>query len=172
MPQTESKIGVLCVDDNPHVADALRVLLGRSERFEWTGWLPTADEVRQAVRDQCPGIVLIDLDMPGKSPFESIAELAEHYPGCRVVVFSGHVSAALIDRALDAGAWGYASKNDGEEELLALCAVYARGKWCSPRKCGRVTIVCDRLRGQGIRRRARCWGRAPARSRGRCGDAA
>jgi DNA-binding NarL/FixJ family response regulator len=127
MPGTESRISVLCVDDNPHVVDALRLKLSSSLRFEWMGSLPSADDLIQTVARQGPSIVILDLDMPGKSPLAVVAELAQICPDIRVVVFSGHVREELVRHALEAGVWGYASKNDGEEELVKLLIEVAGG---------------------------------------------
>ncbi len=113
------KPGVLCVDDNPAVTDALRVKLGRSNEFEWRGSLHSADDLLDRCERERPAIVLLDVDMPGKDPFEALAELTARAPDIIVLIFTGHVRKDLIERALDCGAWGYVSKNDGEDELLA-----------------------------------------------------
>jgi DNA-binding NarL/FixJ family response regulator len=128
MPATNKPISILCVDDNEHVADALRLKFTASGGFQWRGWLPDAGQlVSTALRDP-PSIVLLDLDMPGADPFDALADLAARCPQCRVIIFSGHVRRELIDRALDAGAWGYVSKNDGEEALLAAVLLVASGE--------------------------------------------
>lgn len=119
---------VLCVDDNPHVAEALRVKLARSLDMRWQGWLSSADALVVTAERQCPTIVLLDVDMPGKDPFVALGELVERCPAVKVVVFSGHVRQELIDRALEAGAWGYVSKNDGEDELLRVIRAVADGE--------------------------------------------
>ncbi|MBY0262531.1 MAG: hypothetical protein K2Q20_09315, partial [Phycisphaerales bacterium] len=36
----------------------------------------------------------------------------------RVVIFSGQVNPASIEAAVQAGAWGYISKNDGEDAIV------------------------------------------------------
>lgn len=113
-------IGVLCVEDNPHVAEALRVMFGRTARFEWKGWLPSADALLETAQREKPGLVLLDLDMPGADPLEAAERMLGALPEIRVVIFSGHVRADHVERALRAGAWGYASKNDGEIELLRV----------------------------------------------------
>lgn len=113
-----SLMGVLCVDDNEHVADALRTKLSRTQDFEWRGWLPDATGLVQRVRAECPSAVLLDLDMPGPDPFAALAELVRQCPEVRAVVFSGLVKKDLIERAIEAGAWGYVAKSDGEEALI------------------------------------------------------
>jgi DNA-binding NarL/FixJ family response regulator len=119
-------VSVLCVDDNEQVAAAIRIKLRRTPGFLWSGWLATADTLVDSVRRARPDTVVLDIDLPGRSPFEALEELAGSCPGVRVVMFSGHVSHDLIERAMDAGAWGYVSKNDGEDALiLALREVMA-----------------------------------------------
>lgn len=113
-------IPVLCVDDNPHVIDALRLKLLHSDTFSWHGGVLEIEDFLPALREAPPEIALLDLDMPGRSVFEVLAEALEEFPDMRVVVFSAHVRADLIDKALEAGAWGYASKNDGEDALLEV----------------------------------------------------
>lgn len=124
---------VLCVDDNEAVAEALRVKLTRRKEFAWTGTLPAADQLVKVCQRDCPDLVVLDADMPGKDPFEALAELTEQCPGTRVVMFSGHVRRDFISRSMEAGAWGYVSKNDGEEALLdALRKVMAGSIAFSP----------------------------------------
>ncbi|MGD9692755.1 MAG: response regulator transcription factor [Phycisphaerales bacterium] len=128
MADIDDKISVLCVEDNPHVAEALRIKLTRTSLFEWKGWLPAADSLHEVAVEVEPEIILLDLDMPGKDPLDAASEFLESYPSARVIVFSGHVRQDLIDRALEAGAWGYASKNDGEDELVNVLMCVRAGE--------------------------------------------
>lgn len=123
---------VVCVDDNPQMAAALRQLLVR-EGFEWKEWLQSADGLLESVALHRPSIVLLDLDMPGRDPIETLRDLAREQPDSRAVIFSGHVRRELVDRAIEAGAWGYVSKNDSVRELVsALHAVIAGRLGFSP----------------------------------------
>lgn len=115
---TNKTPSVLCVDDNAAVAEAVRVKLTRHKEFAWKGSLPAADELVTVCRRDCPDLVVLDADMPGRDPFEALAELTEECPGIRAVMFSGHVRRDFISRSMEAGAWGYVSKNDGEDALL------------------------------------------------------
>lgn len=128
MTAEAQKIGVLCVDDNPQVAEALRLKLTRTAPFEWIGWLPSADRLRDEAVRSGPAVVLLDLDMPGRDPFAAAADVASQCPASRIVIFSGHVRAELVQKAFDAGVWGYVSKNDGEDELLLAMRRVASGE--------------------------------------------
>lgn len=129
MDRFAKKVQVLCIDDNPHVADALRIQLSREEDMEWQGWLPAADKLVERALQDNPGIVIIDIDMPGKDAFEAMNELSEKCPEARSIVFSGHVRKDLIEKAVDAGAWGYASKNDGEAALMKVLRNVKKGEF-------------------------------------------
>jgi DNA-binding NarL/FixJ family response regulator len=114
----------LCVDDNEAVAEALRVKFERHGEFDWVGRLASADDLVSAAQELHPDFIVLDVDMPGKNPFEAMQECSESCPETRTVLFTGYVRRELIERALDCGAWGYVSKNDGEDELiLALRSV-------------------------------------------------
>lgn len=111
-------IRILCVDDNQYVAEAMGVKFGRARGLKWLGWLPTADALVAAVQRERADVVVVDVDMPGPDPLVAVAELRDRFPETRTLVFSGHVRFELVERALEAGAWGYVSKNDGEDALI------------------------------------------------------
>jgi len=114
----EEPVSVLCVDDNPHVGESLRLKFERSGGFTWSGWLSSADALVSTVKLVCPKIVILETDVPGRSPFEALVELGAQCPGTRAVMFSNQVRFELIDRSMEAGAWGYVSKSDGEDALV------------------------------------------------------
>ncbi|MDX2146154.1 MAG: response regulator transcription factor [Planctomycetota bacterium] len=124
---TTPQVRVLCVDDNEHVAQAVELLIARNSGFCWLGWLSTADDLVDHVQRLRPDIVLLDLDVPGLDPLVAASRLSDAQFSTKVVVFSGHVRKDCIDRAIDAGVWGYASKNDDESKLLELLSSVMAG---------------------------------------------
>ncbi|MDX2147488.1 MAG: response regulator transcription factor [Planctomycetota bacterium] len=111
-------ISILCVDDNPEMCAALQSLLQSDQRFTWLGHRENADGLINTVRRLQPAIVLLDIDMPGKDAIEALTEIALNCPRTRTIVFSGHARRDLIERAVEAGAWGFISKNDGDGQLI------------------------------------------------------
>lgn len=120
-------ISILCVDDNTELTEALRGTLARLGGFEWLGSLSDTTTLRAMITRLKPNIVLLDVDMPGRSSFDLLSELGPIFPGTRIVFFSGHVRAELIDRALDGGAWGYASKSDTPNAVVQCLRDVAAG---------------------------------------------
>ena len=122
-------IRVMCVDDNELVADAVKRRITYEPRFEWAGWAAHTDDLLELVQRAKPDVVLFDIDMPGRDPFSVVTELAQAAPEARAVMFSGYVQGDYIDRAIEAGAWGYVSKNASIEEVLASVEQVASGEF-------------------------------------------
>jgi DNA-binding NarL/FixJ family response regulator len=122
-----NSIRVMCVDDNDFVAEAIRRKLSLDPNFTWAGWLPEARQLVEKVKESKADVVLLDIDMPGKDSFEALSELAAACPSARVIMLSGYVRSDYIDRAVEAGAWGYVSKNENTETILAAIQQVARG---------------------------------------------
>ncbi len=121
-----STVRIMCVDDNPEILWALGAHFARTKGLKVVGSLPSATELLAAVKDAKPDILILDLDMEGKSPLLALREINQSGSPARTIVFSGHLRAELVAQAMDAGAWGYVSKNDGEDALVtAVRAVMA-----------------------------------------------
>lgn len=113
------KPAVYCADDNALVTEALRVQVERTHEFEWMGCAEDAGALLKQIEEKgCPDLVLLDIDMPGRDPFDAIGALSDLCGDIRVLMYTGIVRRDLIDRAVEAGAWGYVAKSDGEEALF------------------------------------------------------
>jgi DNA-binding NarL/FixJ family response regulator len=119
---------IMCVDDNAAVVEAVATKLTRAGGFLWKGALSRADQLVETCMRDCPDLLILDVDMPGVDAFRALSDLVQRAPNTRAVVFSGHVRRDLIERSLDAGAWGYVSKNDGEDDLVHVLRRVAAGE--------------------------------------------
>lgn len=117
MPKNNS-IGVLCVDDNPLVGEALGIALREEAGLQWLGQRLSADDLVKSIEDLQPQIILLDIDMPGRNPFEALSEISRDFPDVRVVMLTGHVRRDYVDQAFENGAWGYLSKSEGASQII------------------------------------------------------
>jgi CheY-like chemotaxis protein len=78
---------VLIVDDEPVVADTLRLI------FEKNGFeaqsVYSADEAMLCAESFAPELMLCDINMPEKDGVELIAAMNQGYPSCRILVLTG-----------------------------------------------------------------------------------
>jgi DNA-binding NarL/FixJ family response regulator len=111
-PGEESrKIRVLIADDHPLFAEALRVTLATDSRLEVVGVARDGNEAVELVRRLEPDVVLMDIAMPGMDGFEATRRVRELDPDACVVILTGSNSRLDIDRARQAGAAGYVTKD-------------------------------------------------------------
>ena len=69
MDHTREKISVLIVDDHPPIRAGLRAMIERTDDIHLVGEAQNDDEARRLLDELRPRIILLDLVMPGFSPF-------------------------------------------------------------------------------------------------------
>lgn len=79
------------------------------------------------------GLILLDLQMPGKDGFAVLDYFSKHYPMLPVVVLSGSENRADMQRSLDCGAMGFIQKSENAAVMLnALRLVLSGGIYVPP----------------------------------------
>jgi DNA-binding NarL/FixJ family response regulator len=111
-------VSVLCLDDNEWIGESIARMLRNSQRFRWAGWMPSADGLEAKLAGLKNAILLLDVDVPGQDSFELVQRLREQHPELRTIMLSGHVHLELVDRGINAGAWGYVYKNEETRDIL------------------------------------------------------
>jgi len=74
-------------------------------------------EVLNLVKLHRPGVVLMDITMPGLNGLEAAERMAKEFPDVRVIILSMHNNEEYYWRALKAGAAGYLLKKAATVEL-------------------------------------------------------
>jgi len=121
-------VGVLVVDDNEWIGEAVERSVRRCPDLRWTGWVATTRDLPALVRERAADVVLMDLDIPGEDWFAAIRALTRECPRTRSIILSGYLRADLIDRGLEAGAWGYVSKNEDLNEVIDAIRTVVAGE--------------------------------------------
>jgi two-component system, NarL family, invasion response regulator UvrY len=123
---------VLIADDHELIREGLRrALVGTSEITE-VGEAITGQQAIDMVRQGSWSVLILDINLPGKSGFDVLTELRQEKHATPVLVLSMHSAATFGVRALQAGAAGYLSKTAPTDELLkALRKIAGGGKFIS-----------------------------------------
>jgi DNA-binding NarL/FixJ family response regulator len=111
-------MNILITDDHPNVRRGLRELLidsfPGSEFFEACN----GDEVFAQLLQSRPDLMLLDINMPGRSGFEVLKDVRKSYPHLPVIMVSVQPESQYALRCLQAGATAYINKNSASEELV------------------------------------------------------
>ena len=149
MVGTMDKPAVLVVDDHPLWRQTVRSLIERagaaSEVFEAADGTEAIDEARE----RRPGVVIMDMALPGVHGIDATLEITRASPSTRVLVLSSSDDANQVVEAVQAGATGYLLKTAEPGEILeGLRRVHA-GELVFPPSL--TALVLDVLRGGGSR---------------------
>jgi two-component system, NarL family, invasion response regulator UvrY len=118
---------VLVVDDHPIIRAGLRRLLAAEPDSEFCE-AASGREALTVFREQRPGLVILDLSLPGIGGLEIIARLKTADPAARILVLSMHDDPMHVTRALEQGAAGYVSKNAPPGEIVEAIRRVAGGQ--------------------------------------------
>jgi DNA-binding NarL/FixJ family response regulator len=109
---------VLCVDDHAFMAEGLRSRLSLERDMEVVGQIETADGLVEEATRARADVVLLDIEMPGRDPFEALQDLGRRCPKVKVILLSAYVRDHYVDTAIKSGAWGYLSKSDSPDTVV------------------------------------------------------
>jgi two-component system NarL family response regulator len=125
--QMESdSILVFLVDDHQMWRQLLRLQLEMEDDLQVVGEAATGAEAVDAVAELAPDLILLDLDLGGRSGLTYVAALHEAAPSARILVLSGTEKVEDMVEAFRAGAIGFLSKQHPVEDFpSALRAVHA-----------------------------------------------
>ena len=124
----DKKISVLLVDDHQVVRAGFRMLLD-SQPF--IGDIVDVDRGEVACHEyerKRPDVVVMDLSMPGIGGLETIRRLKKQDPQATILVYSIHDESIYVERAIQAGAKGYVTKNSAAEVLAEAVLAVSQGK--------------------------------------------
>lgn len=127
--QTNPKtITLLLADDHPVTREGIRGILSRAPEILIVGEAQDGTEVKDLVGKLHPQILLLDLKMPGTSPFEIEKWLRENYPETITLVLTAHDRDFYLAGMMNAGIAGYLSKSERAENLVAAIRRAASGE--------------------------------------------
>ncbi|HEY2936439.1 MAG TPA: response regulator transcription factor [Gaiellaceae bacterium] len=111
-------IRVLIADDHRLFAEALEAILSTDDRVVVSG---TAKDGREAVSladELDPDVILMDISMPVMDGIEALEELRRSGSKAGVLMLTGSSARGDVDRARQAGAAGYVTKDRIAAELI------------------------------------------------------
>ena len=123
----EAATTIVLADDHAVVRSALRMLLEAEPDFEVLAEAGDVDTAVRYVRGHKPTVLILDLNMPGRSSLEAIPGIREASPKTEIVVLTMQSEPAFARRALQAGVRGYVLKEAADAELVQAVRSAAAG---------------------------------------------
>jgi two-component system, NarL family, response regulator NreC len=126
--QNLQRTTIILADDHTVVRSALRMLLEEEPDFEVIAEAGDVETAAQRVLEFKPTVLILDLNMPGRSSLDAIPDLREASPETEIVVLTMQNETAFARRAFGAGVRGYVLKEAADTELVQAVRRAADGE--------------------------------------------
>jgi two-component system invasion response regulator UvrY len=123
-----NKIKILIADDHAIVREGLKQIVTEEHDMLVLGEANNANSLMELLQNQKYSIVVLDINMPGKSGLEALKDIKQFYPDLPVLILSMYNEELYGLRALKAGASGYLKKASAPNELVSAIRKIVSGQ--------------------------------------------
>ncbi len=118
---------VLC-DDHAVVRRGIRDTLAEAVDIRVVGEAASYGEVRELLRSTACDVLVLDINLPGRSGLEVLTSLREADSPVKVLIVSMYPEDQYAIRCLRAGAQGYLNKAGNPQDLVTAVRTLAQGR--------------------------------------------
>lgn len=124
----DAMIRVSIVEDDAKLRATLERYLTAQPGFRCVSAYPNAEAALAGIPASPPDVVLMDINLPGLSGIECVAQLRSLVPAVKIIMLTVFEESEQVFNALSAGAFGYLVKSNRPAKILeAIREVHAGG---------------------------------------------
>ncbi len=129
----KENIRILIADDHPFFIDGVINALRAYPQYQIVATAQNGNEVLAMVKQHLPGIVLLDVNLPGKDGLALFEAIKKEWPEIKVLLLTMYMPSDIQLQPEESAIDGYILKNSGSETLLlALDEVSAGRRFFDP----------------------------------------
>jgi DNA-binding NarL/FixJ family response regulator len=110
-------IRLLLIEDDLYIQQALQQYMDYQSEFKLVGVFSSAEEFEQKPPQMVPDVVILDINLPGRSGIDMIPVVKAHYREASILMLSVNNDNESVFRSLQAGADGYLGKETPLEKI-------------------------------------------------------
>ncbi len=110
-------ISVFLVDDHNLFREGLALLLGKLPYIKKVMQASTGEEFLERLTESDPGLVFMDISMPGINGIETSTRALKTHPELKIIALSMYADEDYYTRMINAGARGFILKNSDIQEV-------------------------------------------------------
>jgi two-component system, NarL family, invasion response regulator UvrY len=122
------KIKIIIADDHAIVREGLKQIVAEEKDMLVCGEAENASDLMELLNKEQWSIVVLDINMPGKSGLEALKDIKQIYPNLPVLILSMFSEDQYGLRAIKAGASGYLKKVSAPTELVIAIRKIVSGR--------------------------------------------
>ena len=121
-------IRVVLADDHQLIREGLKKIFREEPDLKVVCEAGNATDVFNFLRSSQADVLVLDVNMPGRSGIDILSGLKKEFPGIAILMLSMHPEDALAVRALRSGASGYITKSAPPSEIISAVRKIASGR--------------------------------------------
>src|SRR6266436_6784892 len=114
----QTTIRILCIDDHPLLRQGIAAIISNELDMVLVAEASTAMEGIKKFREHQPDVTLLDLRLPDMSGIDSLIAIRNEFNEARIIMVTTFKGDVEIQRALEAGAYGYVLKTMPAQDLV------------------------------------------------------
>jgi DNA-binding NarL/FixJ family response regulator len=119
---------VMLCDDHALIRRGIRDTLAEQPDLQVVGEAGDYGELRALMRQQPCDVLVLDINLPGRSGLDVLHALKEEGSSVKVLIVSMYPEDQYALRALRAGAYGYVNKGADPVQIVAAVRMVAQGR--------------------------------------------
>lgn len=133
---TMNPISILIADDHALIRQTWNFILSTHPRYQIIGESATGEQTVALVRQLCPDVVIMDINMPDIDGLEATRRIRQCSPHTRVIGVTSHTQPAYARKMMQNGAMGYVTKSSPASEFFAAIDAVLGG----------ATFICQEIK--------------------------
>jgi DNA-binding NarL/FixJ family response regulator len=121
-------INVAIVDDQVIILNGLQKILAEADHINVWGTYNSADHLLENLETSQPDVLLLDIQMPGRSGLELATILSKKYPAIKMIALTNVDVLMQMKQMLQKGCLGYLLKDVSPEILINAIETVNRGE--------------------------------------------
>jgi DNA-binding NarL/FixJ family response regulator len=139
-------ITVGIVEDVAGIREKMAALINNTQGYSCVGTYPDAEQAIAGLRKSQPDVILMDINLPGRSGIEVTREVMRFRPGARIVMLTVFEDSKALFDSLKAGACGYLLKRTPPGKILeGIRDAFAGGLPFNPQMAAKVVQYFQQL---------------------------
>jgi DNA-binding NarL/FixJ family response regulator len=109
---------IVIIEDDEVLRNAYTTLINDVEGFHVVNSYTSFEDASKKIVNDNPGVVLLDIELPGTSGIDAIPLIKKKLPRCHIIMLTVYESEDQIFSALSNGASGYLTKNSPITKII------------------------------------------------------
>ncbi|MEC8417942.1 MAG: UvrY/SirA/GacA family response regulator transcription factor [Pseudomonadota bacterium] len=134
-------IKIILADDHELVRTGIRRILEDVSDFTIIAEAKNGEDAVQLCRKNAPDVVLMDVNMPGIGGLEATKKIVRMSENTRVICVSMHKESPIPLQVMEAGAFGFLTKDaEPEEVIMAIHKVFGGQKYIDSEVANNIAV--------------------------------